>query len=69
MVVNRRGFLRALYVGAGAVVAVPLLPFLPKPPPAMRFVSRDVADPHVFRFDVLYGYGKFDPGLACRITA
>ncbi len=68
---SRRGFLRALGIGAGAVALAPVLPFAPSlpvapPSPSIRFVQNYVAttDTFVSRMDVLYGWAAIDPSYA-----
>lgn len=68
---NRRAFLRALGLGAGAVVAAPVLQFIPVPKPkpegvSIRFIRQYKVSGDVSRMDVLYGFGTLRPELAAR---
>lgn len=69
---NRRTFLRALGIGAGAVAAAPLLSLVPMPKPpglSVRLVKQWVATGDVARYDVLYGFATLRPELSVRVLA
>ena len=71
---NRRRFLRSVALGASAVVAAPLLPFVPPPPAnlgiSIRFIRQFEIQPDtVPRLDILYGMSVLNPEFACRVSA
>ena len=71
---NRRDFIRALGIGAGAVALAPVLPFVPAPPVEHLFKPLKL-HPDAFkmlfnppiRMDVLYGVGVMHPDHQCQV--